>query len=247
MVTTLIDAHNHLGGPDKGDSKSQSTSEILARMDGTGIDKAVVFPFNDKDPGISFSRSNNRVYNEVVGHSDRLIGFGRLDPNQGEQAVVEARRCVEELGLSGIKLHPHAQKFEIDSVTVYRIAGWLASARPDIPIIFDNGKLASPNQLIGDLAEAFPDVTFILAHMRGGDFIEVTAAHDNIFIQTTGMPKKEVVQQCVDELGADRVMMGSDSPYHSMDDEVKKVEALQLSDGEKRMVFSGTAKKVLKI
>jgi uncharacterized protein len=246
-MTLVIDAHNHLGGPDKGDGMSQSAGDIIAKMDGSGIDKAVVFPFNDEDPGISFSRSNDQVYIDVAGNPDRLIGFGRLDPNQGEQAVAEARRCVVELGLSGIKLHPHAQKFAIDSATVYRIAGWVADVRPDIPIIFDNGKPASPNQLIGDLAKTFPDVTFIMAHMRGGDFIEVTAAHDNIFIQTTGVPKVEVVQQCVDELGADRVMMGSDSPYHSMEDEVKKVEALQFSEGEKLMVFSGTAKNVLKI
>ena len=246
-MTLVIDAHNHLGGPDKGDGMSQSAGDIIAKMDGSGIDKAVVFPFNDEDPGISFSRSNDQVYGDVAGNPDRLIGFGRLDPNQGEQAVAEARRCVVELGLSGIKLHPHAQKFAIDSATVYRIAGWVADVRPDIPIIFDNGKPASPNQLIGDLAKTFPDVTFIMAHMRGGDFIEVTAAHDNIFIQTTGVSQVEVVQQCVDELGADRVMMGSDSPYHSMEDEVKKVEALQLSEGEKLMVFSGTAKNVLKI
>lgn len=59
--------------------------------------------------------------------------------------------------------------------------------------------------------------------MRGGDFIEVTVAHDNIFIQTTGVTQLDIVQKCVDELGADRVMMGSDSPYHSMEDEVGKV------------------------
>ena len=246
-MTVVIDAHNHLGGPDKGDGMSQSADDIITRMDAAGIDKAVVFPFNDEDPGISFSRSNDQIHSDVAGNPDRLIGFGRLDPNHGEQAVAEARRCVVELGLSGIKLHPHAQKFAIDSATVYRIAGWVADVRPDIPIIFDNGKPASPNQLIGDLADTFPDVTFILAHMRGGDFIEVTAAHDNIYIQTTGVPQVEVVQQCVDELGANRVMMGSDSPYHSMEDEVKKVEALQLSEAEKLMVFNGTAKNVLKI
>jgi predicted TIM-barrel fold metal-dependent hydrolase len=123
----------------------------------------------------------------------------------------------------------------------------VADLSPDIPIIFDNGKPASPNKLIGDLADVFPDVTFILAHMRGGDFIDVTAAHDNIFIQTTGVPQIEVVQKCVDELGAERVMMGSDSPYHSIEEEVRKVEALQLSESEKKMVFGGTAIKVLEI
>ena len=246
-MTVVIDAHNHLGGPDKGDGMTQTVDNIISRMDAAGIHKAVVFPFNDEVPGISFSRSNDRVYSDVADNPDRLIGFGRLDPNQGDQAVAEARRCVVELGLSGIKLHPHAQNFAIDSMTVYSIAEWVAALRPDIPIIFDNGKSTSPNKLIGDLAGAFPKVTFILAHMRGGDFIEVTAAHDNIYIQTTGVPQVEVVQKCVDELGADRVMMGSDSPYHSMEDEVKKVDALQLSESEKQMVFGGTAKKVLKI
>lgn len=151
------------------------------------------------------------------------------------------------MGLLGIKLHPHAQKFPIDDATVYKIAEYVTNECPDKPILFDNGKLASPNKLIGDLAVVFPEVTFILAHMRGGDFIEVTATHDNIFIQTTGVPQIEVVQKCVDELGADRVMMGSDSPYHSIEEEVRKVEALQLSESEKQMIFGGTAIKVLKI
>lgn len=246
-MTQIIDAHNHLGGPDMGDGKSQSPAEIIAKMDASAVRKAVVFPFNDPDPAKSFSKSNDMVSKSVLEHPDRLVGFGRLDPNRGEMAVAEAHRCVEELGLSGLKLHPHAQQFAIDSVPVYRIAGWVAARRPDIPIIFDNGKPASPNKLVGDLAETFPDVTIILAHMRGDDFIEVAAAHDNIYIQTTGVSQVDVVQQCVDELGADRVMMGSDSPYHSMEDEVKKVEALHLSNSEKRMAFIGTAKKILNI
>lgn len=242
----IIDAHNHLGGPDKGDGMSQDPDEIIERMDTASIDKAVVFPFNDANPGISFSSSNDWVYNTVSRCPDRLVGYARLDPNFGDRAVDEARCCME-MGLSGIKLHPHSQKFPIDDPIVYKIAKYVANECPDKPMLFDNGKPTSPNKLIGDLARAFPEVTFILGHMRGGDFIEVTAANDNIFIQTTGVPQIEVVQKCVDELGAERIMMGSDSPYHSMEEEVRKVEALQLSESEKQMIFGGTAKKVLKI
>ncbi len=245
-MSLIIDAHNHIGGPDKGDGMSQNADEITARMDAAGIDIAVVFPFNDMDPGISFSRSNDWVHEAVIRNLNRLVGFARLDPNFGNKAVSEARRCLEK-GLSGIKLHPHSQKFSIDNMTVYKIAQFINDERPDRPILFDNGKPTSPNKLIGDLAETFPDVTFILGHMRGGDFIEVTAAYDNIYIQTTGVLQVDIVQQCVDELGADRVMMGSDSPYHSMEEEVAKVESLQLSEREKQLIFSGTAKKVLKI
>ena len=245
-MTGIIDAHNHLGGPDRGDGMSQGPDEIIAKMDAAGIDKAVVFPFNEANPGISFSSSNDWVHITMARYPNRLVGYARLDPNLGDEAVDEARRCMK-MGLSGIKLHPYAQKFPIDDATVYKIAEYVANEFPDKPILFDNGKPASPNKLIGDLAGAFPEVTFILAHMRGGDFIEVTAAHDNIFIQTTGMPRIDLVQQCVDELGADQVMMGSDSPYHSIEEEVRKVKALQLLESEKQMIFGGTAIKVLKI
>ncbi|NIA03520.1 MAG: amidohydrolase family protein, partial [Nitrospirae bacterium] len=167
-MTIVIDAHNHLLGPDKGDGMSQSAEEIITRMDAAGVDISVVFPFNDEKPGISFSRSNDLVHIAMKQHPDRLIGYARLDPNYGDAAIREAKRCIE-LGLIGIKLHPKAQQFSIDDPTVYKIAEYVADVSPDIPIIFDNGKHASPNKLIGNLAAVFPDVTFILAHMRGGD------------------------------------------------------------------------------
>ena len=99
---------------------------------------------------------------------DRLIGYARLDSNYGDAAIQEAKRCIE-LGLVGIKLHPKTQQFHINDPTVYKIAEHVADVSPDIPIIFDNGKPASPNKLIGDLADVFPDLTFILAHMRGSE------------------------------------------------------------------------------
>ncbi|MCK4938370.1 MAG: hypothetical protein KAR85_07180 [Methanosarcinales archaeon] len=43
--------------------------------------------------------------------------------------------------------------------------------------------------------------------------------------------------------GPDWVMMGSDSSYHSMEDEVRKVEALQLSESEKLWSLVGLPKK----
>lgn len=57
----IIDIHNHVGGPDRGDKMKQSPEEIVASMDRAGIDKSVIFPFNEINPGISFSRANNYI------------------------------------------------------------------------------------------------------------------------------------------------------------------------------------------
>jgi hypothetical protein len=52
-------------------------------MDSSSIDKAVVFPFNEADPGISFSKANDFIADAVGQYPERLIGFGRLDLNVG--------------------------------------------------------------------------------------------------------------------------------------------------------------------
>lgn len=38
----IIDAHVHLGGPDKGDGSKQSVEELLERMQKADVDKAMV-------------------------------------------------------------------------------------------------------------------------------------------------------------------------------------------------------------
>jgi predicted TIM-barrel fold metal-dependent hydrolase len=71
----IIDAHNHVGGPDKGDHAKQSPKEIVATMDKVGIDKAVIFPFNEINLGISFSLANDYIASAMKRYPDRLIGF----------------------------------------------------------------------------------------------------------------------------------------------------------------------------
>ena len=91
-----------------------AADEMLFAMDRAGIDRAVVFPFNEAEPGLSFARCNNYIAAETGRHPDRLTGFCRLDPNAGHAAVEELERCVGELGLKGVKLHPSSQNFPLD-------------------------------------------------------------------------------------------------------------------------------------
>ena len=143
----IIDAHNHVGGPDRGDGKRQSAEEIVAEMDRLGIDRAVIFPFSEINPGISFSMANNRTAEAINKYPDRLIGFARLDPNFGKKAVEELRRDVE-IGLVGIKLHPSSQKFSLRSEHLKNIIK--KAAMLNIPIIFDSGKKESQPEQLGE-------------------------------------------------------------------------------------------------
>lgn len=232
-----IDAHNHLGGPDKGDGKSQSPDEILAEMDRVGIDMAVVFPFNEQDPGVSFRKANSYIAAAMKGNPDRLIGFCRLDPNAGAAALEELRRCQEDLGLKGIKLHPTSQGFTLDHPTLIDILSLAQEC--GMPVIFDTGKKLSPPSGIATLARRFPDLKLIMAHIN---LLEesLQAAKDapNIYLGTTGYFNTGRLGQAIKGTGAHRFISGSDSPYIKMERETLKFSAAPgLTDEERRLVL----------
>lgn len=232
----VIDGHNHLGGPDKGDGKTQSPDDILRRMDAAGVDMAVVFPFNEAEPGVSFSRTNTYIAQEAGRHPDRLIGFCRLDPNFGKDAVSELVRSVRGLGLRGIKLHPSSQKFSLDDPALIDILAAAQDMR--IPVLFDTGKKDSPPSGIAKLAARFPELTFIMAHMNLlEETIEAARSARNIVVGTAGYFNVKGLGRAIAALGAERFASGSDSPYIKMDSELGKFMKIQeLTEHERRCV-----------
>ncbi len=239
----IIDAHNHVGGPDKGDGAKQVPEEIIANMDKAGIDKAVIFPFNEINPGVSFSLANDYIAEAVKKYPDRLIGFARLDPNYGEKALAELERAINRLELKGVKLHPSSQKFSLDNPYVPQILK--KATELNVPVVFDSGKPVSQPSAFGKLAELVPEAKIIMAHMRGENYIQATKKHENLFLGTTAMFNINKIQEALENLGAEKLIAGSDSPYIKMEKEIKKFDSLPIKKEEKRLILGGNIKKIL--
>jgi hypothetical protein len=237
----IIDAHNHMGGPDKGDGYSQSPDEIVARMDKAGVDLAVVFPFNEVDPGMSFSKANDRIAEGVKKYPDRLIGFCRLDPHFEDKAIKELRRSVEELGLLGVKLHPTGQNFEITDPMVIEIAREASTL--NVPLVFDTGKKQSQPWMVGELAKEAPEAVIIMAHLRGEGSIDVAREYENVYQGTTKAFKVEKVKEALEVLGPEKLIAGSDSPYADMKAAIDIFDFA--SAREKRLICGGNIKNIL--
>jgi len=240
-----IDAHNHLGGPDKGDGKSQSPDELLAVMDRAGIDRAVVFPFNEAEPGVSFARCNDYIAVAADNHPGRIIGFCRLDPNAGAAAVAELERCVAQLGLRGVKLHPSSQNFALDHPVLADILEAAQDLR--VPVVFDTGKKMSPPAGVAALAARYPRLAVIMAHMNLYDeSIEAARSASNVFRGTTGYFNIGRLGRAIRELGAPRFISGSDSPYIKMESETGKFFKIEgLTDDERRLILGDNFIKAL--
>lgn len=232
-VKTIIDSHNHLGGPDKGDGRSQSAEELISKMDSAGIDKAVIFPFNNPDEQGSFAAANWVIAKAVNKFPDRFIGFARVDPNY-EQAIAEIELAVSELGLKGLKLHPRAQNFHLNDDCLIAVMDKVVELQ--LPVIFDSGSSNARWPDITELAGRYPEYPLVMAHMHGEGFMEAAFEQINIFLGTTDIKDTSGIERAVNMLGAERIISGSDSPYIDPKSEQEKINSLIISNDAKELI-----------
>src|SRR5262249_6369667 len=97
------------------------------------------------------------------------------------------------------------------------------------------------------LATEYPDVPFIIPHLGSfADdwraqlaFIDPLARHPNIFTDTSGVRRFDLLQQAVKRAGAATILFGSDGPWLHPGVELEKVRVLKLPSEEEAMVLRG--------
>lgn len=232
----LIDAHVHLGHSLFG--VGQSTDELLASMDANGIARSIVIPL--KPLAYHFGPENSRIAEAVRAYPARLRGFARVDPWQGGAALDELRRCLDDLALIGLYLHPFEEQFAANDELIFPLLDLLRAR--GFPLLLAGGYpgFSHPSQ-IGDLARQFPDLTIIATH--GGqlnisglllaDASRMLRANPNVIMETSGIYREDFIEDIVGELGAGRVVFGSNAPYMDQGFEAARIRLAHLDEVEK--------------
>lgn len=239
----IIDAHNHLGGPDVGDGRSQTAAQLIASMDAAGVDKAVIFPFNTPGEDGSFRIANDFIAAAVSDYPDRLVGCGRVDPNKGELAVLEAERCFIEYKMSGLKLHPKAQEFPISHPVVSDLMRVVADYQAIA--VFDSGTRIAPWPALSSLAARFPHISIIAAHMHGDGYLDAAQLAPNLYLGTTDIKSGSRIMEAVSFLGARQIISGSDSPYIAQQVERDKIDSMEMPDADKMLIAGENMRRLL--
>ena len=97
------------------------------------------------------------------------------------------------------------------------------------------------------LATEYPDVSFIIPHLGsfGDDWkaqvalIDHLVRHPNIYTDTSGIRRFDVLEQAVERAGAKKILFGSDGPWLHPGVELAKVRALHLSRTDEQLVLGG--------
>jgi uncharacterized protein len=246
---SLIDVHAHIGRSLFG--HEQTVDDLLQAMDENGIAQAVLSPLKPVD--YHLGPENDRIWQAVAAHPDRFVGFARVDPWQGEAAVAEVQRACD-LGLVGLFLHPFEEQFAANDEQVFPLMEFLRER--NLPLLLAGGYpgFSHPSQ-IGDLARQFQDVAIIATH--GGqlnisglllaDAGRMLRANPNVVMETSGIYREDFIEDTVQELGAERVVFGSNAPYMDLGFETLRVRLAHLSDAEKELVGNGNPRRILRL
>jgi predicted TIM-barrel fold metal-dependent hydrolase len=184
-----------------------------------GIDMAVVWAMRQSDDYIA---ANRYITNAAKANSDRLVAFARLNPWLADSAA-KLQKAVKIDGAKGLKLHPTDECFDADDSIVHPLLEVAEKER--IPVVFHSGVTARP-AIIGMAADRFPNVKMVLAHLGTilyDDCMFVAKKCDNVYLETSQCPfLHRIGRTVVRKVGIDRVIWGSDVPYHFQEIEKRK-------------------------
>ena len=243
----IIDAHTHIEGL-PGCPWQDPPELILRLMDEAEIDRAVVMTYVDAPGDFGEYDPIQYVADALKKWPDRLIGFARMDPGQGEAARTLFVRAIEDLGFAGLKLHPFGYRQPPDSDQTLALVR--EAARLGVPTLFHCGdeEYTTPH-VIGRCAAKVPEATIIMGHMGGyfhvDEAMRVAEEHPNLILETSASPYPDRIQMAVDRVGPERVIFASDGPGCDPRLEVEKVRLAGLTPDQERQVLGESFLRIL--
>ncbi|MBA7508092.1 hypothetical protein ES705_00012 [subsurface metagenome] len=244
----IIDMHAHVGPAIKDERlrtiadghPQNNVEEYLKAMDKAGVDMAVTFGFLDID--IEYQAKIQKKY------PDRIISFAWVNPRHPD-AVNLFKHGVEDLELKGLKLHgfwhqtPYSSHVMLDPLIEI-------CDKYNLPVILhtEGGNAFTTPLHAEELAKRWPKVNFVMSH--GGmwwsarEALLVAKRTANLYFDNAAS-ETVMVSIWVEEIGANRVVMGSDWPWNYLDGVVKTTEISVPNPEDRKWVMGKTAAKLL--
>jgi predicted TIM-barrel fold metal-dependent hydrolase len=241
----IIDAHAHLGF-DQVFDEDFTEDELVHSQQANGIDVTLV------QPGTVHDLESARRYHDAIAglarrHPGRFDGIANPNPHlPGDAYEAEVRRCVEELGFVGLKVHPTAHA--VNPLGRHGRRAFALADRLGIPVIVHTGAgipWAAPS-LLDPIAAEHPDLRLVVAHagamILAAEAALLTERHANVYLECTWTAGFHV-RRWVKRFGADRLLFGSDHADNAAA-ELAKFRTAGLSDDELAWALGKTAAKV---
>lgn len=244
----IIDCHAHLQGAGIED-------ELVEACAALGVEKMCFSSLGrtwsyEPTPDI-FIGANNDVAECMRRYPDLVLGFCYLNPMYEDESLAEMSRCIEDLGMVGVKLWVAAYA---DYPGVYPIVE--RATRYGVPVLQHAWHKATGNlpheskpTHVATLARRYPEADIIMAHIAGDWERGIEAVRDcpNVLVDTSGsIVEMGMIETAVEALGAERVLFGSDAHGADLSVTVAKILGADISEPDKALVMGGNMDSILR-
>ena len=248
----IWDLHSHLAGV-PGRTPDERMAQLIEYATRVGIDRICVFmgmQWSQNPTPEDFRKQNDEVIQALSHWHHRAFGFVYLNPKYVRESLDEINRCIRDGPMVGVKLWVAEKCSAKDLDPIVERAAELKA------IIFQHTWFKVGGNFPGEstpldmaeLARRHPTIPLICGH-TGGDWelgIRAIREHKNVSADLAGGdPSSGFTEMAVRELGAERVIYGSDAGGRSFASQLGKVFGANIPESAKKLIFGENLKRLM--
>ncbi len=248
----IWDVHCHLSGV-TGRTPEERLGELLVFADRMGIERICLFMGMQwsYDPApADMRKQNDEVLAAIKRYPNRAFGFVYLNPNHLQESLDEFDRCVRDGPMVGVKLWVarHCNTPELDPIVERATAMQAPVLQHTYMKIGGNLPGESTPMELAELARRHPTAPLICGHTGSDWETGIRAVKDckNVCVELSGSdPTAGITEMAVRELGAERVLFGSDAGGRSFASQLGKVVGAEIPESARRLILGENLKRML--
>ena len=249
----IWDMHSHLGAV-PADTPEKRMEFLVRCMDRVGVERLLLsqgYSADEHPTPAQFHEENERVMRAVKAFPDRAYGSVYLSPKYLDFSLQEFDRYVRDgpmIAIGEIEAEARANVPEMDPIAERAIALGAPILQHEWLNALGNQPGESTPADVVELARRHPRLQIVCAH-TGGDWergIRTIRSTPNVSCGIAGSdPTAGYVEMAVRELGAERVVYGSDVGGRSFASQVAKAMGADIPDSAKELILGGNLRRML--
>jgi predicted TIM-barrel fold metal-dependent hydrolase len=234
----IIDAHIHIGKWSEIFFNYESTvAQAIEVMKSSGVSAAVCMPAD--------ATSNDQLFSETFGNPEFKFYYKAWINPKDKNLDVFLQKSIDQISL--FKVHPSIQRTRITDGSYDKYMKLASEKKKPVVVHCGRWQEIAGYKFPLELAEKYPDLVLILAHL-GGDqpslYLECAKVirdkkFKNVYLGTESVREFYFVNKVVNTVGAEKVIFGSDYNLGLPLTYIPVVESLNIPASDKDMIFSG--------
>lgn len=235
----IIDA-NTIFGPCPKTTADLSLGRLLAAVKSHGVTKSLTL----STLGIfhSYTDGNAETLAECNG-KEELLPAATIDP----RGYFGGLKHIPELISKGFRLFrffPGEQGWPLDHAAFEDILDELEPT--SVPVMINSGRTGDASALAHILGgKRHPLILEGIVFETLAEAVSVMKKHDNIYVETHGLVAPGALRFLAEQVGADRIIFGSDCPRSSLAGALRCVQESGLSQQDSEKVLGGNIKRLI--